>query len=59
MASGVSTAGSARFLSRVAVALIALGVVLWFIPGSDVFWLHAGLWGKVGRLAWVIGAAPR
>ena len=48
--------GWARFLARIAVALVVLGVVLWFIPGDDAFWLHAGLWGKVARLAWVIGA---
>jgi putative peptidoglycan lipid II flippase len=44
------------FLARIAVALIVLGVVLWFVPGDDAYWLHAGLWGKIGRLAWVIGA---
>jgi putative peptidoglycan lipid II flippase len=44
------------FLARVVVALLVLGVVLWFIPGDDAFWLHAGLWGKVGRLSWVVGA---
>ncbi len=48
--------GWMRFLARIAAALVVLGVVLWFIPGDDAFWLHAGLWGKVGRLAWVIGA---
>jgi putative peptidoglycan lipid II flippase len=48
--------GWARFLARIAVALIVLGIVLWFVPGDDAFWLHAGLWGKIGRLAWVIGA---
>ena len=48
--------GWGRFLVRVAIALIVLGVVLWFVPGDDAFWLHAGLWGKIGRLAWVIGA---
>ena len=48
--------GWARFLARVAIALVVLGVVLWFVPGDDAFWLHAGLWGKVGRLAWVIAA---
>jgi len=48
--------GWARFVARIAVALIVLGVVLWFVPGDDAFWLHAGLWGKIGRLAWVIGA---
>jgi putative peptidoglycan lipid II flippase len=48
--------GWAPFLARVAIALLALGVVLWFAGGDDAFWLAAGLWAKVGRLAAVIVA---
>jgi putative peptidoglycan lipid II flippase len=51
--------GWGSFLARVAIALLALGVVLWFAGGDDTFWLTAGLWAKVGRLAAVVagGAA--
>jgi len=49
--------GWRRFLARVGVALAVLGAVLWLAPGEDAFWLHAGLWAKIGRLAWVIGAS--
>ena len=48
--------GWGRFLLRIGVALLVLGVVLWFAPGEDTFWLHAGLWAKIGRMAWVIVA---
>jgi putative peptidoglycan lipid II flippase len=48
--------GWTRFLARIVVALIVLGIVLWFVPGDDAFWLHARLWAKIGQLAWVIGA---
>jgi putative peptidoglycan lipid II flippase len=50
----VPTAGWTRFVLKLCVALVVLGVVLWFAPGDDAFWLHAGLWAKVGRLALVI-----
>ena len=48
--------GWGRFLGRVSIALVALGVVLWWIAGAAEFWTTAGLWAKVGRLALVIGA---
>jgi putative peptidoglycan lipid II flippase len=48
--------GWARFLLRVGIALVVLGTVLWFAPGDDAFWIRAGLWAKVGRLAWVLAA---
>ena len=48
--------GWGRFLLRIGGALLVLGAVLWFAPGDDAFWLHAGLWPRIGRLAWVIGA---
>jgi putative peptidoglycan lipid II flippase len=44
------------FLGRVAIALFALGAVLWWTAGADEFWTTAGLWAKVGRLGLVIGA---
>jgi putative peptidoglycan lipid II flippase len=54
--SGVYTPspGWGRFLARVAMALLVLGVVLWFAGGDDTFLLTAGLWAKVGRLAGVV-----
>ena len=48
--------GWGRFLARVAMALLVLGVVLWFAGGDDTFWVTAGLWAKVGRLAGVVAA---
>jgi putative peptidoglycan lipid II flippase len=48
--------GWGRFLGRVAIALVALGAVLWWTAGPDDFWTRAGLWAKVGRLALVVGA---
>jgi putative peptidoglycan lipid II flippase len=44
------------FLGRVAIALFALGAMLWWSAGADEFWTTARLWAKVGRLALVIGA---
>jgi putative peptidoglycan lipid II flippase len=52
----VPRSGWLRFLLRLGVALVVLGVVLWFAPGDDMYWIHAGLWGKVGRLTWVLAA---
>ena len=43
------------FLGRVAIALFALGAMLWWSAGADEFWTTARLWAKVGRLALVIG----
>jgi len=48
--------GWGLFLGRVALALIVLGLVLWWVAGADDFWTSAGLWQKAGRLALVIGA---
>ncbi len=52
----VPLAGWGRFLGRVAVALAALGVVLWWTAGPDELWVRIGLVAKVSRLALVIGA---
>jgi putative peptidoglycan lipid II flippase len=48
--------GWAGFLGRIAVALVVLGVVLWWSAGGADFWIAARLWPKVGRLALVVGA---
>ena len=48
--------GWGGFLLKIAVALCVLGGVLWWVAGDDAFWLSAGLWAKVGRLAIVLAA---
>ena len=48
--------GWGPFLARVALALLVLGLVLWWSAGPDSFWIGARLWTRVGRLALVIGA---
>jgi putative peptidoglycan lipid II flippase len=48
--------GWLMFLSRQVVALAALGLALVAIAGPAELWLHASLWAKVGRLAWVCAA---
>ena len=45
-----------RFLAKLAVALVALGAVLFWLAGAPAFWLGAGLWSKAGRLAAVVAA---
>ncbi|MEO8136748.1 MAG: murein biosynthesis integral membrane protein MurJ [Betaproteobacteria bacterium] len=47
--------GWTQFLSKLAVALFVLAALLFATAGPPSFWLHAGLWAKVGRLAGVIG----
>ena len=44
------------FLWKLAVALCVLGGLLALIAGPPSFWLAAGLWVKVGRMAAVIAA---
>ncbi|HXX86668.1 MAG TPA: lipid II flippase MurJ, partial [Casimicrobiaceae bacterium] len=46
--------GWRSFLARVAIALCVLGATLWFAAGADDFWVSAGLWAKVWRLALVM-----
>jgi putative peptidoglycan lipid II flippase len=46
--------GWGPFLRRVLIALVVLAAVLWWAAGADAFWISAGLWSKVGRLALVI-----
>ncbi len=49
-------AGWLQFVSKLVVALFVLAVILLAIAGPASFWLHAGLWTRVGRLAGVIAA---
>jgi putative peptidoglycan lipid II flippase len=44
------------FLGKLAVALAVLGALLAWLAGAASFWLNAGLWDKVARLAGVIAA---
>jgi putative peptidoglycan lipid II flippase len=44
------------FLWKLAIALCVLGGLLALIAGPPSFWLAAGLWVKVGRMAAVIAA---
>ena len=44
------------FVSKLMIALTALGLVLYALGGSATYWLNAGLWQKIGRLALVIVA---
>ena len=45
-----------RFVAKVAVALAVLGTVLYALAGEPAFWLNAGLWARVSRLALCVGA---
>jgi putative peptidoglycan lipid II flippase len=49
--------GWLAFVSKLVVALGVLAAVLVAVAGPAEFWLNAGLWAKVGRLAGVIAAA--
>ncbi len=44
------------FLAKLAVALFVLALLLLEIAGPASLWLNAGLWTRIGRLAWVIAA---
>ena len=48
--------GWLQFLSKLAVAMFVLAILLVAIAGPASFRLHAGLWAKVGRLAGVVAA---
>jgi len=46
--------GWRRFLARLAVALVALGAVLWFCMGTQDWWLGASLQARAARLALLV-----
>jgi putative peptidoglycan lipid II flippase len=52
----VPAPGWVQFLSKLAIALFVLAVLLVSIAGPASFWLGAGLWEKVLRLAGVCAA---
>ncbi len=49
-------AGWPEFLLKVAIAVYAMGGVLWWSMGAPVEWLSAGAAQRVARLAWVVAA---
>ena len=46
--------GWAGFLLRVLLALILMGLALWFAAGSSASWLHADLWHKLLKLSGLV-----
>lgn len=46
--------GWAGFLLRVLLALILMGLALWFAAGTSVSWLHADLWHKLLKLSGLV-----
>jgi putative peptidoglycan lipid II flippase len=51
--------GWPKFLAKLAIALVVLGVVLEYLAGAPQAWLDVGLWGRIGRLGGIViaGAA--
>ncbi len=43
--------GWVKFSLKVGLAVLALGIVLWFGMGTEQSWLTSGGWARVGRLA--------
>ena len=52
----VAQPGWFQFLCRLLVALGVLAAALYFMVGPAQWWLDAGLWAKVGRLAGIVAA---
>jgi putative peptidoglycan lipid II flippase len=42
------------FLAKVAVALLAMGAVLWWAMGGEAAWLSSAVWWRIGRLAMLV-----
>ncbi len=49
-------AGWMSFFGKIAVALIAMGAVLWWVAGADALWLAMSAREKVGKLAMIVVA---
>jgi len=51
--------GWAVFLFKLAIAIYAMGAVLWIAAGNDASWLAMGAFERAGSLAWIValGAA--
>ncbi len=46
--------GWGKFFLKLCVALLALGVALWFGMGSEAQWLHTHGWTRIIHLAWLV-----
>ncbi len=46
--------GWGKFLAKIGVALLALGLVLWFGMGSEQYWLTTEGWARIGHLTWLV-----
>lgn len=44
------------FFFKIVIALMAMGVVLWFATGTDVSWLAGSVLERAVRLSWVVAA---
>jgi putative peptidoglycan lipid II flippase len=49
--------GWGQFLLKLAVALVAMGVVLWLFQGEESFWLESSTLARAGRLSLLLLAA--
>ena len=48
--------GWLKFLAKLGVALLALGLTLWFGMGSEQHWVTTKGWGRIGQLTALVGA---
>ena len=46
--------GWLKFAAKIAVALLALGWVLWFGMGTEQHWLTTHGWARIGHLTWLV-----
>ncbi len=46
--------GWAKFSVKVVIAVLALGIALWFSMGSTDSWLHGSGWVRIGRLSLLV-----
>ncbi|MDZ4202276.1 MAG: murein biosynthesis integral membrane protein MurJ [Gallionella sp.] len=46
--------GWAKFFAKVVIALLALGIALWFGMGSEQHWLNTGGWGRILHLSGLV-----
>ena len=46
--------GWGKFLAKIAAALLALGMTLWFGMGSEQHWLTTHGWARVVHLTWLV-----
>lgn len=47
--------GWLKFTAKIAVALLALGWVLWFGMGTEQHWLTTHGWARIVHLSWLVG----